>query len=146
MQLMSNKEIIRRWFEEVWNSGKEETIDELFAADGIAHGLADENDGPIIGPEGYKPLFRNLKDSFPDITVRVEDIIEEGETVAARCVVAGKHAGSNLGIEATQKNVRFTGMTFVKIKDGQIIEAWNNFDFMNMLQQIDAVTTSVKFK
>ena len=46
------KSILHRWFEEVWNKGREEAIDELFAEDGIAHGLADEQGEALRGPLG----------------------------------------------------------------------------------------------
>ena len=55
-----NKDLIRRWFEEVWNKGREEAIDEMFAADGIAHGLAEQSDKSMRGPVDYKPFFQNI--------------------------------------------------------------------------------------
>ena len=60
-----NKALIRRWFEEVWNKGREEAIDEMFAEDGIAHGLADESGEDMRGPTDYKPFFRKFREAFP---------------------------------------------------------------------------------
>ncbi|HEV2880507.1 MAG TPA: ester cyclase [Pyrinomonadaceae bacterium] len=130
------KVLVRRWFEEVWNKGREEAIDELFAEDGIAYGLADETGAPLRGASGFKPFFRNFRSAFPDIEVVVEDTIAEGDRVAARCTVRATHAGDSLGFAATQKPMEITGMTIVRVRDGQIVEAWNNFDFMGMFQQL----------
>ncbi|HEX8456484.1 MAG TPA: ester cyclase [Pyrinomonadaceae bacterium] len=130
------KTIIRRWFEEVWNKGREAAIDEMFAEDGVAYGLADETGAPLRGASGFKPFFRNFRGAFPDIKVVVEDTIAEGDRVAARCTVQATHAGDHLGFAATQKPMQITGVAIVRIRDGQIVEAWNHFDFMSMFQQL----------
>ena len=132
---------MRRWFEEVWNKGREEAIDEMFAEEGVANGLVDESGQPLRGPAGFKPFFRKFREAFPEIEVVVEDAIAEGDRVAARCTVRGRHRGDSLGFKATDSPVEFTGMTFVRISDGKIVEAWNNFDFMTMFQQLGALQT-----
>lgn len=134
-----NKALIRRWFEEVWNQGREEVIDELFAADGIAHGLADESGKTLRGGQDYKPFFRKFRSAFPNIQVIVEDTVAEGDMVAARCTVRGKHQSDSLGFAATGMATEFTGITIVRIDQGKIVEAWNNFDFMTMFKQLGAL-------
>lgn len=129
-----NKALMRRWFNEVWNNGRAETIDELFAPDGIAYGLA--GGATLCGPENFKPFFQQFKDAFPDIEVIVEDAIAEGDLVAARCTVRGQHQGHTLGFAATQRPVEFTGICIARWRDGRIVEAWNNFDFMTMYRQL----------
>ena len=133
------KALIRRWFEEVWNKGREEAIDEMFAEDGIAHGLADESGAALRGASDFKPFFRNFRGAFPDIEVVVEDTIAEGDKVAARCSVRATHAGDTLGFAATQKPVEISGISIVRVRDGKIVEAWNHFDFMRLFQQIGAL-------
>lgn len=131
------KAFIRRWFEEVWNKGREEAIDEMFAGDGVAYGLTDEMCAPFLrGPSGFKPFFRNFRGAFPDIKVIVEDTIVEGDKVAARCTLRATHAGDSLGFAATQKPMDITGIAIVRVRDGKIVEAWNNFDFMSMYKQL----------
>jgi len=134
-----NKALIRRWFEEVWNKKNAAAIDEMFAADGIAHGLGDDAKVSMKGPADFKPFHAIFCGAFPDIQVVVEDVIAEGDKVAARCSVRGKHTGDNLGVAASNAAVDFSGMVIVRIKDGKIVEAWNNFDFQRMNQQIGIV-------
>lgn len=134
-----NAALVRRWFEEVWNKGREEAIDELFDEEGVAHGLADETGAPLRGAAGFKPFFRRFREAFPELEVVVEDTVSEGDRVAARCTVRGHHRGDTLGFKATDSPVEFTGMTLARVRDGKIVEAWNNFDFMSMFQQLGAL-------
>ena len=137
--LEGNKALIRRWFEEVWNKGRADAIPEMFAADGVAHGLSDDAAKPLRGPAGFLPFHAQFREAFPNIEVVVEDQIAEGDMVATRCSVCGKHTGDSLGFAATQVPVEFTGITITRIKDGKIVEAWNNFDFMKMYRQLGAI-------
>ena len=134
--LEANKALLRRWFEEVWNKGRTEAIDEMFAAEGIAHGLSGDAKKPFRGASDFKPFHQMFRGAFPDIEVVVEDVIAEGDKVAARCSVRGKHTGDHLGLIASNAPVDFDGISIVRIKNGKIVEAWNNFDFLKMNQQI----------
>jgi predicted ester cyclase len=66
----------------------------------------------------------------------IEDMVAEGDKVAARCSVRAKHEGDFMGRAATQAPVDFNGMTIVRIDNGKIVEAWNNFDFMTLHKQV----------
>jgi steroid delta-isomerase-like uncharacterized protein len=127
--------IAHEWFEHVWNRGDESTIDRLFAEDGIAHGLAGAEENELRGPAAFKPFFHTFRAAFPDLNVVVEDTIVAGDKVVARCTVRGTHRGDTLG-PPTQKPVLFTGITIMRVRDGQIVEAWNNFDFATMKAQL----------
>ena len=131
-----NKQLVRRWFEEVWNKGRANAIEELFDENGIAHGLSDDPANPIKGPKGYRPFHTMFRQAFPNMEIVIEDMVAEDDKVTARCSVRGKHEGDGLGIAATQLPVEFTGITIVRIGNGKIVEAWNNFDFMTMNKQV----------
>jgi steroid delta-isomerase-like uncharacterized protein len=128
--------IAHEWFEQVWNQGRAEAIERLFAEDGVAHGLVDAEGNELRGPAGFKPFFHTFREAFPDLQIVVEDTIVEGDKIAARCVVRGTHLGHSLGLQATRNPVEFTGMTFLRVRDGKIVEAWNNFDFATMNAQL----------
>jgi predicted ester cyclase len=131
-----NKALVRRWVEEVWNKGRADAIDELFDEYGIAHGLSDDPLNPLRGPSDFKPFHTLFREAFPNMIVVVEDMVAEGDKVAARCSVRGRHEGDFLERAATQAPVEFTGITIVRVENGKIVEAWNNFDFMTMHKQI----------
>ena len=130
------KTVIHRWFEEVWNEQREATIHELLAADAPLHGLADSPGQVIRGPAGFLPFWQKFTSAFPNLSIRVDDVVAEGETAAFRCTVTGKHTGKGLGMDPTSADVNFTGMAMARIRDGKILEAWNNFDFLSFQQQI----------
>jgi len=131
-----NKTILKRWFEEVWNKGRSDSIGELMATDVVIHGLEDANGQPIADYAAFEDFHRQFRGAFPNISVTIEDIVTEGDRVATRCSVAAKHTGNTLGFDATHSDVEFGGMTMVIIKDGKIAEAWNNFDFLRMNKQL----------
>ncbi|HEX6716465.1 MAG TPA: ester cyclase [Pyrinomonadaceae bacterium] len=131
-----NKQLLRRWFDEVWNKGREDAIEEMFDENGIAHGLSDDPSNPMRGPKDYRPFYNTFRQAFPNMEIVIEDMVAEGDKVAARCSVRAKHEGDFLGRAATQAPVDFTGITIVRIDNGKIVEAWNNFDFMTMHKQI----------
>ena len=131
-----NENLLHRWFEEVWNKGREDAIDEMLDCEAIAHGLTDAGGKELCGPEGFKPFFRSFRAAFPDIHVVIEDTVAAGDKIAARCVVRGSHTGEGVGIAPTERGVEFSGMCMVHVKDGKIAAAWNNFDFMTMFQQL----------
>jgi predicted ester cyclase len=98
--------VIKRWFEEVRNQSRAETIDALLAPG-----------APVYG----------LKDAFPHIHFAFDEAISERDIVALRWTATATHSGDNLGMAATRKSVTITGMCFAQIRDGLIVEAWNNW-------------------
>jgi predicted ester cyclase len=82
-----------------------------------------------------------FRQGFPNLTVDVEDVIAEGDKAVARCSVRGKHEGEFRGLAATQAPVEFTGIAIVRIENGKIVEAWNNFDFMTMHRQVGLLSS-----
>jgi len=133
------KTIQHRWFDEVWNQARVETIDELLDPDVIGHGLTDQRGNEIRGAEHFKSFYESFRGAFPDIQVIVEDTVSEGDKIVARCTVKATHTGDSIGLKATGKPVEFTGMCMMRVKDGKIAESWNSFDFLTMFQQLGAV-------
>ena len=136
----ANKELMRRWFAEVWNEGRAEAIDEMFAADGVARGLG-EAGAEVRGPAAFRSYFAKLRGAFPEFEVTVEDVIAEGDKVAARWSAKMMHRGDDLGVAASGRQVAVTGMSFIRIKDGRIVEGWNNWDVHALMEQIGAAGT-----
>ncbi len=126
--------IMRTWFEEVWNQGKEETIDRLFAPNGVVHGLG-PGGAPIRGPQAFRPFYHQFHKAFPDIRVNVVRTVTEGEFVAVHCHVTGTHLGDDLGAPASRNKVDFWGVCIARVSGGLVVEAWNSFDFLTCYQQ-----------
>src|SRR5262249_34845690 len=135
---MEGRELIRRWFREVWNEGKEEAIDELMAPDCVAHGLG-HGARDLNGLEGFKEFYARFRGAFPDTCITVEDAFEQEDRVAARWVATGTHHGDHLGLLASGRPFRVTGMTILRCRDGRIVEGGNEFDSLGLMQQIGAL-------
>jgi len=102
----------------------------------IAHGLSDDPSNPIKGPKDFTPFHKLFREAFPNMMIIIEDMVAEGDKVAARCSVRAKHEGDFLGRVASGSPVEFTGITIIRIDNGKIVEAWNNFDFMTLHRQV----------
>ena len=121
--------ILKVWFEEVWNQGREDAIDELSHVDTKGHGIAGPGGNELEGTEAFKVFYRDFRSSFSNIHVEVEDTVSEGDKTVARCLCTAVQTSSG-------KPVRFTGQCMARVQDGKIIEVWNNFDFLTMNQQL----------
>jgi steroid delta-isomerase-like uncharacterized protein len=133
-----NKAVVRRWFEEVWNQGSEATIDELFSAEGVAHGLGD-SEADVHGPAEIKPFVAHIRGSIPDVHIQVQDMLCEGDRVAIRVTLQGTHTGQGLGVAPTGRRVSIQGIIIVRIVNGQIAEGWNSYDQLGLLRQVGAL-------
>ena len=131
----ANKQLIRRWYEVVWNQQSETGIDEMLAPDCRAHGLSG-GDAPLIGTEGFKAFHRKFCNAFPDLKISVEDVVAEGDKVAARWKATMTHSGDSLGFPASGKKTTMDGSTLVIIRNGKIAEGWNHMDMGGLFAQL----------
>jgi predicted ester cyclase len=136
-----NREVLNRFWTEVWNDNKLDVIDEIFHENFVDHGLA-----PGLtkqGPEGAKEAVMQFRTAFPDLTLTVDDLLVEGDKVLTRWTAVGTHDGPLNNpqgqIPPTGKKGVVLGMTLNRVEDGKIIEAWDNFDTIGMLQQLGVI-------
>lgn len=132
-QTESNAELVERFFEEVWNKGNLILVDEL-----LAPNFEDHNSPPGSprGRRGYKASVMMIRTAFPDIHFTLDQILSEGDRVAIRLTGRGTHKGSFMGIQPTEKQVSFGGMTFIRIQDGMVAERWGISDMPGLMQQL----------
>jgi steroid delta-isomerase-like uncharacterized protein len=136
--MAKNSDLIRRWFEEVWNQGRGETIHEMCAKDAIGYGQA-QHGADIHGPDQFEQFWRSFRGAFSGMKIEIHDTIEEGDRVIARWTMTMTHTGPFLGIQPTNKLVSVNGMSMQQFKNGQIIAGWDNWDQLGLLVQLGAV-------
>jgi len=124
-----NRALAKRWFQEVWNERRDQTLDELFTAGAIGH-----TENGDQGPVEFKAARLGLLDAFPDIQVEVEDTAADGDHVVVRWRARGTHLGAGLGIPATDRPVDFRGMTWLTFKNGVIVEGWDSWNLGRLLE------------
>jgi steroid delta-isomerase-like uncharacterized protein len=135
MSVDENVGLMKRWFKEVWNEGRVETIYELLD-EHISGWGQDEPGVEIRKPADFANFFERIHGAFPDQKVTVEDAFGAGDRVVVRWSAAMTHTGDHLGMKATNKKVRITGITIARIKEGKIVEGWDNWDQLALMQQL----------
>lgn len=120
-----NVQGIRRWFQEVWNERREESIHEMFHPEVRAHGLGEQ---PQSFDE-FKEMWIGFNQTFADLHIAVNDAFGCGDKTACRFTVTGTH-------RETGTPISFEGQTITRWQDGQIVEGWNVIDMAAVYRQI----------
>jgi steroid delta-isomerase-like uncharacterized protein len=131
-----NKAMVRRFWEEVFNGRKLSLIDEIFTADWVYHGVGGLK---VYGPEGLKQFLTEYYNAFPDMQVKVENLIAEGDKVVSHMTSRGTHKGELMGIAPTGKQVTVPVICISRFVDDKIGEDWEIIDLFGMLQQLDVI-------
>ncbi len=138
MQTSDSRDLARR-FTDAWDEGDLNALDELLAEDFVDH---DPVPGQDAGREGYKQVTSAFFAAFPDLRVRNEDVIAEGDKAVLRWTARGTHQGELMGISATGRTVTLKGIDVIRVAEGRIAERWGEFDALGMLQQLGAFPPS----
>jgi steroid delta-isomerase-like uncharacterized protein len=133
----ANKAIVHRIYEAI-SSGNIDAMIQLLSSDYVDHSAPP---GINPGPEGTRALLTMYRTSFPDLTVRAEDVLAEGDKVAARLRADGTHQGEFQGIPPTGKRTSITGIEIFSIVNGKVTERWGELNFLALLQQLGAIPT-----
>jgi steroid delta-isomerase-like uncharacterized protein len=135
--LEQNKDVIRRFFDEMWNPWDFAKADELLAPDMVFKGsLGDE----LTGRAAFRTYMRKVQSAFPDFHNSIVQISAEDDRVMARTLYRGTHRGEIFGLLPTGKQISYAGAAFFRIRDGQVIEAWVLGDLLGLLRQLGART------
>lgn len=138
MTVTENISLLKRWYREVWAEGKNETVHEILAADAVLTGQRGAQ-VTIHGPSEFCTFADEIRRAFPNTELTVEEVFGVDDKVVARWSATMTHSGEGMG-EPTGKPVRITGMTIARFRDGKIVEGWDSWDQLGMLEQIGAVS------
>ena len=136
MGVVENKALVLRFYEEVWDKGNVEFAREVFHDDYVRHDLRPTPALP--GGAGQARIAADFRAAFPDLRMRVELILAEGELVAARWTATGYHSGRWAAVEPTGKTVEFSGVNIFRFRDGKVAEIWNHRDDLGLMTQLGA--------
>ena len=134
-------ELSRRIFEDVWNRKNLDAIDDLISANYIHH---DANSPAASGIDGYKQFVNYYMNAFPDAHFTIDDAFTDSQTEVTRWTVVGTHEGELAGIARTGRRFSVTGISIARIANGKIIESWNNWDALGLMQQLGVVSAEAK--
>ena len=77
--------------------------------------------------------------AFPDIRITIDDEIVAGDAIVTRWTATGTHNGDLLGHARSGNPLSVTGITIARVKNGKIVESWNNWDALAMMRQLGAI-------
>jgi len=125
-------------YEHTWveglNSGDVSVADNVFASDCVIHinGSPERN----LSLDGFKQMMSGLLAAFPDLHLTIQDQIAAGDKVATRWVAVGTNSGAFGNVPATGRQVRVDGLILDRVVEGRVVERWEQWDQMGMLQQL----------
>ncbi len=128
-----NVALARRWFEEVWNQRRIETVNELLTPDSVC----ESETGVLKGPEeflakAYTPFISML----PDLAISIDDLIAEGDQVAVRWRATGTHTSHVNDLPATGRRIAFRGITWIRFRAGKMMEGWDSWNQSGVIQAL----------
>ena len=134
MSAEENKAVVRRYYEQLWNTGDLALIEECFAPEVHIQ-------GQYVGWNGLRDGLSHWLTAFPDIRHQVDHLVAEGDVVAAHIHFTGTHRGvfdeENLGPwMPTGRSVNVREMNFFRLAEGKVVEAWAVWDKITFAQQL----------
>jgi predicted ester cyclase len=136
MSIEENKLLVRRYMDEVVNTGDVGRLADFISPDYVE---VFNNVRYRAGLEGAKSHVLGVREVYPDLHVRIEQQIAEGDWVVSRITARGTHRGSWLGMKPTGKALEFTGVNIDKVVDGRVVEHGGAANMLEPLLEAGAV-------
>jgi predicted SnoaL-like aldol condensation-catalyzing enzyme len=112
------KALVREYFQRLLNEKDLSVCDEMLSSDYVDH---DAPADTLPGPQSTKEFVTGFLEEYPDMRVDIEDIIAEGNKVAARMVWRGNHRDSG-------ETFHQMGIIILRLDDkGQLAERWSAY-------------------
>jgi len=132
----ANKLVMSRFVEFI-NTASEMLAEELISPDAIFY--VPERAEPMRGPAGYLSIIQMMRGGFPDIQWNLEEMVAEGNKVAARFTMRGTHRGTFFGVPPSGNKISVQAMNLYRLSHGQFVEERGQPDMLALLQQIGAL-------
>ncbi len=141
MPVEENKRLAREAIG-IWTSGDLGAADEVYAPDYVNHQHHDPEDPrDLHGVEAMKSFVAEFRRAFPDFHDSIDIQVAEGDLVVTRFTSTGTHRGTFMGVDLTNRELVWTGISIDRISGGKIVESWANWDMMGMMQQLGAISS-----
>lgn len=129
-----NTTLVKRMFEEVFNKGNLNVLDEILENNVTVYDASLHNEKGNF--KAFKEAQLNYHRAFPNMKVKIDDIFAEGDKVIVRWTATGTHSGELQGIAPTNQAVKITGISINNFKNGKIVEIYQTWDRLGLLEQI----------
>jgi hypothetical protein len=128
---------LRRYFEEAWNLGRVDVLDELMAPDYLNHSASIPDPRP--GPADLKPIVAAMRRGIPDLHYEILDLVATASKCAVYLRVTGTHTGELFGIAPSGRRIDVRQMQIEWLREGRIWQHWRVTDELSLMRQIGVV-------
>jgi predicted ester cyclase len=135
MRLDENRRLIHRYYEELWNTWNFGLTEEIISSDIRFRGSLGVE---VRGLQGFVGYMHKVQNAFPDFSNKIEELISEGDRIAARLTYTGTHKGELFGLAPTGTRATYSGAAIFKVLDGKIADGWVLGDVYNLIAQLNA--------
>jgi steroid delta-isomerase-like uncharacterized protein len=136
MSTEANKDLVRRFYEEVWDRGNTDFAFDVFAEDYVRHDL--RQTAALPGPAGQQKIAADFRAAFPDLEFTVDLIIGEEDFVVGRWTATGTQLGPWGKQAPSGRRVTFSAVNIFRFEHGKVVELWNHRDDLGLLEQLGA--------
>jgi len=132
--LESDKAVVRRFIDEIFVGGRLAAVDELIAPDAVFHTFPFGEDPRA----GMRDAIERLSAALSDVVFTVNDLVAEDDLVCARLTASATQTGPFMGMPATGRHYEIEELHLFRVRDGQVVEHWHQFDQMGLMRQLGA--------
>ena len=126
-------QILRRWYQEIWNQAHGERMEEYLTKDCRIYSV-DEAGNDCIGPAEFQPFYEKIRTAFPDIRFTLHAVIGDDNVATAYFTAELTHNGEFLGRKPSGNRGKVDGIALIRVENGKIVEAWNEWDRTAMMR------------
>jgi steroid delta-isomerase-like uncharacterized protein len=137
MSEQENKNLVARYYKELWNKWNFALVDELLAKEFSFRGSLGTG---MRGRAAFCDYMRRVQVIFPDFCNEIEEMVADRNRAVARLTYTGTHRGEIFGVAPTGKRVSYAGAAFFRIENGQVAQGWVLGDLAGLLGQLGART------
>ena len=130
-----NKDIARRFIQEVFVEADPAAVDQLATEDFTPHSWGEMPPGR----DSLKAAQQRVSQGLADVSMRIEDVIAEGDKVAVRLTAHGRHDGDFMGMPGSGKEYTISEIHIFRIANGQVAEHWRDADMLGQMRQLGAL-------
>ena len=135
----NNKALVLEMYEEVWNKGHYDYIENVVSPDFIDHPPKRFFTVPDRGREALYEAALAFRSGFPDFHDENIEIVAEGDRVVYLGRITGTHTAKFFQFGPTGNAVNILGINDFRMRDGKIIERWGIFDVLAMMRQMGII-------
>jgi steroid delta-isomerase-like uncharacterized protein len=132
----SNEITVRRFIEEVINDGDYPVLDEVIHPNYVYR----SPDQVLQGPQALRDLLTAYRSAFPDLHIAIDELVSTGNKTVISITLTGTHQGDLMGIGATGRQVKVSGMILSRFENGKIAEEWELLDQLTLYRQLGMVS------